>query len=119
MPRHSGQLTLLSVLKRTVLLPLVHLNADLWTSTVSHQKFLVVRICGKTGTDLKTALPGVTLYTPPKVEDKHVSEWLLEYVLAVLKWYGVEPSHVKGATSDTGSDCKKSFNKLTQEHGWM
>jgi hypothetical protein len=74
------KLALHSVLTRTVLLTLVHLNADLWTITVIHQKFLVVCICGKTGTDLKTALPGVTLYTPPKVEDKHVSEWLLEYV---------------------------------------
>jgi hypothetical protein len=32
------------------------------------------------------------------VEDKQASEWLLEYVLVVLKWYGVEPRHVKTAT---------------------
>jgi hypothetical protein len=53
------------------------------------------------------------------VEDKKVSELFLEYVLVVLKWYGVEPRHVKGSTSDTGSDYKKVFNKLMEEHGWM
>jgi hypothetical protein len=63
-------------LKRSVL-ALVHLNADLWTSKFSHQKFLGVLICWKVGTDLKTALLAVTLYTSPKVEDKQVSEWLL------------------------------------------
>jgi hypothetical protein len=55
----------------------------------------------------------------PKVEDKKVFEWLLEYVLVFLKWYGVESRHVKGVTSDVGSDCKKVFNKLVQEYGWM
>ena len=40
---------------------------------------------------MKTALLTVTLYAAPKVEDKQESVWLLEYVLAVLKWYGVEP----------------------------
>jgi hypothetical protein len=43
-------------------------------------------------------------------------EWLIEYVLVVLKWYGVDPRHVKGATSDAGSDSKKTFNKLAQEY---
>jgi hypothetical protein len=112
------KLVLRSVLKRTVP-PLVYLNADLWTSKVIHQIFLGVHIFWKTGPDLKTSLLVVTLYAPPKVEDKQVSEWLLEYVLVVLKWYGVDPRHVKGATSDAGSDCKKTFNKLAQDHGWM
>jgi hypothetical protein len=112
------KLALRSVLKRTVI-PLVHLNADLWTSKVSHQKFLGVHIFWKTGPDLKTTLIVVTLYAPPKVEDKQESEWLFEYVLVVLKWYAVEPRHVKGSTSDAGSDFKKSFNKLKQELGWM
>jgi hypothetical protein len=101
------------------LFTLVHLNADLWTSKVSHQKFLGVSIFWKSGPELKTALLAVTLYAPPKKEDKQSSEWLIEYVLAVLKWYGVEPKHVKGATSDAGSDCKKAFHKLAREHGWM
>jgi hypothetical protein len=68
---------------------------------------------------MKTAFLVVTLYTPPKQEVKQASEWLFEYVLAVLKWYCVEPKHVKGATSDAGSDCKKAFNKLAQEHDWI
>jgi hypothetical protein len=112
------KLAINSAAKRAVL-AFVHLNADLWTSKVSHQKFLGVRIFWKSGPELKTALLAVTSYAPPKVADKAASEWLLEYVLAVLKWYGVEPSHVKGATSDAGSDCKKAFHKLAQEHGWM
>jgi hypothetical protein len=112
------ELVLHSVLKLSVL-TLVHLNTDLWTSKVSHQKFLDVHICWKVGTDLKTELLAITLYTSPKVEDKQVSEWLLEYVMTVLKWYGVEPRHVKGGTSDTRSNYKKTFNKLAQKHGWM
>jgi len=78
------KLAITSVAKRSVL-AFVHLNADLWTTKVSHQKFLGVRIFWKTGPDLKTALLAVTLYAPPKVQDKAASEWLLEYVLAVLK----------------------------------
>jgi hypothetical protein len=35
----------------------------------------------------------------------------LEYVLEVLKWYVIDPRHVKRATSDAGSDCKKVINK--------
>jgi hypothetical protein len=68
-----------------------HQNADLWTNKVSHQKFLGVRIFWKSGPELKTTLVAVTSYVPPKVEEKTESEWLLEYVLVVLKWYGVEP----------------------------
>jgi hypothetical protein len=96
------KLVINSAAKRAVL-AFVHLNADLWTRKGSHQKFLVVRIFWKSDPELKTALLAVTSlavtsYAPPKVEDKVASEWLLEYVLTVLKWYGVEPSHVKGET---------------------
>ncbi len=98
------------------MLVFVYLNVDLWTSKVRHEKFLGVRIFWKSGPELKTALLEVTSYAPPKVEDKEESEWLLEYVLVVLKWYGVEPIHVKGATSDVGSDCKKAFHKLVEEN---
>jgi hypothetical protein len=35
----------------------------------------------------------------PKVEDKTESEWLLEYVLVVLKWYGVDLVVTSGLTS--------------------
>ena len=56
----------------------------------SATKSLGVHIFWKSGPELKTALLAVTSYAPPKVEDKAVSEWLLEYVLTVIKWYGVE-----------------------------
>lgn len=69
----------------------------------------------KSGPDLKSVLFTVTLYSPPKVEDKKSSDWLLEYVLSVTKWYGIETRHVKGETSDAGSDVKKEFNVLSQE----
>ncbi len=84
------KLVINSASKRAVL-AFVHLNADLWTSKVSHQKFLGVRIFCKSGPEF----------------------------LVVIKWYGVEHSYVNGATSDAGSDCKKAFHKLAQEHGWM
>ncbi len=41
----------------------------------------------------------------PKVEDNQVFEWLLEYVLVVLKWYGVESRHVKGENTTDGCVC--------------
>ena len=110
--------TIRTVLKRTVL-PEFHLNADLWTSKVSHHKFFGVRIFWKSVEQMRTALLAVTLYSPPKVESKQASDWLLEYVLSVLKWYGVHPRQVTGATSDTGSDCKRAFNVLDSQHGWM
>ena len=45
---------------------------------------------------MKSVLLTVTLYSPPKVEGKKVSDWLLEYVLAVLKWYGNRPETCQG-----------------------
>ena len=112
------KLAIRCTLKRAVLAPF-HLNADLWTSKVSHQKFLGVRIFWKVGAEMKSALLAVTLYAPPKVENKKASDWLLEYVLAVLEWYGIETGHVKGVTSDSGSDCKRAFNVLAAKHDWM
>ena len=44
---------------------------------------------------MKSALLTVTLYVPPEVQKKKTSDWLMEYVLTVLKWYGIEPGHVK------------------------
>ena len=92
------------------LLPPIHLNADLWTRQVTGEKFLGVRVFWKVGKVLKSALLAVTAYNPPKIEDKGASEWLLEYILAVLRWYGVRAADVSGATSDAGPDCKKVFN---------
>ena len=100
-----------------VVLSVFHLNTDLWTSKVSHQKFLGVRIFWKTTEQMKTELLAVTWYAPPKVEGKQASNWLMEYVLEVMKWYGVEPRQVNHATSDAGSDCKKAFNVLVTQHG--
>ena len=68
---------------------------------------------------MKSALLAVTLYAPPKVENKKASDWLLEYVLVVFEWYGIETGHVKGVTSDSGSDCKRAFNVLAAKHDWM
>ena len=91
-------------LKRVVLVPF-HLNEDLWTSKVSHQIFLGVRIFWKSAEQMRTVLLAVTLYSPPKVESKQDSDWLMEYVLSVLKWYGVHP--------------RRAFNVLGSQHGWM
>jgi hypothetical protein len=44
------------------------------------------------------------MYAPPKFENKTASEWFLEYVLVVLKWYGIESDDVKDVTSDAGPD---------------
>ena len=57
------------------LLPPIHLNADLWTSKVTGEKFLGVRVFWKVGKVLKSALLAVTAYNPPKIEDKGASEW--------------------------------------------
>jgi hypothetical protein len=84
------------------LLPPFHINADLWTSKVTGEKFLGVRVFWKVGKVLKSALLAVTAYNPPKIEDKGASEWLLEYILAVLRWYGVRAADVSGAKSIGG-----------------
>jgi hypothetical protein len=56
-----SRLSLTGLLVAETVLTLVHVNADLWTSKVSHQKFLDVSICWKADTDLKTTLLEVTL----------------------------------------------------------
>ena len=101
------------------LLPPFNINADLWTSKVTGEKFLGVRVFWKIGRELKSVLLAVTAYNPPKINEKTASEWLLEYIVAVLTWYGIGTAHVSGATSDTGPDCKKAFNVLAhKQHGW-
>jgi len=66
------------------LLPPFNINADLWTSKVTGEKFLGVRVFWKNGRELKSVLLAVTAYNPPKIEAKGASEWLLEYIVAVL-----------------------------------
>jgi hypothetical protein len=101
------------------LLPPFHINADLWTTKVTGEKFLGVRVFWKIGKVLKSVLLAVTAYNPPKIEDKGAFEWLLEYIVAVLKWYGIGAAHVSGARSDAGPDCKKAFNVWAHiQHGW-
>ena len=101
------------------LLPPFNINADLWTSKVTGEKFLGLRVFWKIGRDLKSVLLAVTAYNPPKVDEKGASAWLLEYIVAVLTWYGIGAAHVSGATSDDGPDCKKAFNVLARmQHGW-
>ena len=60
------------------------------TDAQTKLEFLVVRIFWKVGAQMTSALLPVTLYTPPKVENKKVSDWFLEYALALIKWYGIE-----------------------------
>ena len=86
---------------------------------VTGEKFLGVRVFWKIGRELKSVLLAVTAYNPPKINEKTASEWLLEYIVAVLTWYGIGAAHVSGATSDAGPDCKKAFNVLThKQRGW-
>ena len=102
-------------------LPSVHLNADLWKSKVSKVKFVGVRIFVLINAMLWSALLAVSEYAPPKDWDdqKEASQWLLEYVVAVLAWYGIKTTDVAGAISDAGSDCKKAFNvHARQKYKW-
>ena len=88
-------------------------------------KFLGVRIfwLAHGMLEMQTAFLACTIYSPPHVDPdwafKRPSDWLLEYVLAVLLWYGITPEMVAGATSDAGSDCKRAFNVCARTaHGW-
>ena len=101
------------------LLPPFNINADLWTSKVTGEKFLGVRVFWKIGRELKSVLLAVTAYNRPKIAEKGVSEWLLEYIVPVLKWYGIGAAHVSDATSDAGPDCKKTFNVWSRmQNAW-
>ena len=101
------------------LLPPFNINADLWTTKVTGEKFLGLRVFWKIGRELKSVLLAVTAYNPPKIDEKTVSEWFLELIVAVLTWYGIRAAHVSGATSDAGPDCKKAFNVLARmQHDW-
>jgi len=88
-------------------------------------KFLGVRIFWLAHgiLEMQTALLACTIYSLPHADpdwaSKKPSDWLLEYVLAVLLWYGITPEMVAGATSDAGSDCKRAFNVCAHStHGW-
>ena len=98
-----------SVIDVSLLPPFFHLNADLWTSKVTGEKFLGVRVFWKIGKTFKTVLLVVTSYNPPKVEGKEASEWLLEYIVQVLRWYGIRTIDLSGTTSDAGPDWQKGL----------
>jgi len=94
-------------------------------ATVQGGKFLGVRIfwLAHGMLEMQTAPLACTIYSPPHADpdwaSKRPSDWLLEYVLAVLLCYGIMPEMVAGATSDTGSDCKRTFYVCARSaHGW-
>jgi hypothetical protein len=50
------------------LLPPFHINVDLWTSKVTGEKYLGVRVFWKIGKVIKSSLITVTVYNPLKIE---------------------------------------------------
>ena len=107
--------------KRTAaaLLPGLRLNADLWTSKITKLKYLGVRVFWMSMGVMHTSMLACSVYAPPAVDPddatKQASDWLLEYIVAVLAWYGIAPEDVAGATSDAGSDCKRAFDKVARQ----
>jgi len=92
---------------------------------VQASKFLGVRIFWLAHgiLEMQTALLACTIYSPPHADPdwglKRPSDWLLDYVLFVLLWYGITPEMVAGSTSNAGSDCKRAFNVCARSaHGW-
>jgi len=94
-------------------LPMFRLNADLWTSKITKHKYLGVRVFWMAAGIMQTALLACTLYSPPihdpDWEKKQASDWLLEYIIAVLAWYNIDSQDVAG--SDGGPDCKRALDK--------
>ena len=70
---------------------------------VQASKFLGVRIFWLAHgiLEMQTALLACTIYSPPHADTdwglKRPSDWLLDYVLFVLLWYGITPEMVSGA----------------------
>ena len=106
----------------SVLLSAFWINADLWTSKVTKEKFYGIRIFFKKQGNLETALLVVALYSPPPKDTavqmqgddrptvKKPAQWLLLYTLKVLEFFGIQSNHVGGATTDTGSDVCSAYS---------
>ena len=116
----------------TALLPPFWINADLWTSKVTKAKFYGIRIFFKKEGQLETALLAVTLYSPPPKDTmvqipgeqdpsvKKPAEWLLLYTLKVLEFFGIQPKHVGGTTTDAGSDVRSAYSGHARtQYGWQ
>lgn len=74
------------------------------TSKVTHAKYLGVRVFWLAHGVMRTALLACCIYAPPfadpEWQTKQASDWLLEYVIAVLAWYDIADADVAGVTSD-------------------
>jgi len=51
---------------------------------------------------------------------KKPAQWLLLYTLKVLEFFGIQPHHVGGATTDAGSDVRSAYSGHARtQYGWQ
>lgn len=102
--------------------PILHLNFDLWTSKLSHEKCVGIRIFWMTSAFVfRTALLAVKQFRPaPSLTDSSpLSSVFHVWVTEVLEEWGLAEDDVYSSVTDGGSDVERLFPKLaTSKWEW-
>ncbi|CAB1117218.1 unnamed protein product [Ectocarpus sp. CCAP 1310/34] len=101
---------------RRALIPILYLNCDLWTSRVSGEKYIGVRVCYMNeNMVIKSFMLGVKLFRPkPGVgmdDGKITGRVVLKWNAQVLGQHGLRNENFAGAVSDSGSDVSTGIAK--------
>ncbi len=104
------------------ILPLFHLNLDLWTSKVTSEKFCGLRIFYvDKNFNLCSHVLAVREYNPPSSvrNAKQASDILYIYGDGVLHEVGLSAKKdIASCVTDAGSDCKRWANVLMEDSSW-
>ncbi|CAM9751414.1 unnamed protein product, partial [Phaeothamnion confervicola] len=96
--------------------PLLHIFVDFWTSKISNEKYIGIRVIYvNVKFETVSALLGVRYFAPDSdVVDQaaFASDTQLQWVVAVLAEHGLQLKHLAGSTSDSGSDIKHMCSVL-------
>ncbi|KAI9914438.1 hypothetical protein PsorP6_006988 [Peronosclerospora sorghi] len=96
-------------------IPVIHLNLDLWTSKVSKEKYVGVRIYFMDiYWGLNTYILAINRFAPSSdvIKGNRFSEILQMWLRDILEEFGIRITDIAGSTSDGGSDVKRGMTSL-------
>ena len=104
-------------------IPFIHLSVDVYKNALLNVSFLGIRISfvdpgfrslgGEPSKTIRSFNLGVRAFTPNSEHrsEKQVSDLLFDWTRRTLRDYGLDTTDVLCATSDSGSDIKRVFEK--------
>ncbi|KAI9908451.1 hypothetical protein PsorP6_004599 [Peronosclerospora sorghi] len=100
---------------RSSVIPVIHLNLDLWTSKVSKEKYVGVRIYFiDIYWGLNSYILAINPFAPSSdvIKGNRFSEILQMWLRDILAEFGIRITDIAGSTSDGGSDVQRGMTSL-------